>query len=80
VLKRQQQFSTIETRSFLIETLLPLQMMEKLSTIYKAERQALLDGTENEKRKGVLREYEIELLFRLEAELERDDEGIVHPC
>jgi hypothetical protein len=55
-------------------------MMEKLSTIYKAERQAILDGTENEKRKGVLREYEIELLFRLEAELERDDERIVHPC
>jgi hypothetical protein len=53
-------------------------MVEKLPSVDETEKLHQKRRWRKENRRSS-RKYKVELLFRLEAEFERDDKGIVHP-
>jgi hypothetical protein len=80
MLQSQQELCTVEPTSFLVEALLPLKVVEQLSSIDKAVigcnrlNRNKPSGTTNS------RQDQIQFLLRLETEFQRHDERVVHAC
>ena len=77
VLKGKKKFCAVKATTFFIELLFALEMMEKLSSVDESTPNQ--SDSEARQGEGHARENEIQLLFRLEAKLEWDDERTCHP-
>lgn len=77
VLQSEQQLCAIEPAALLVEALFALEVVEELPAIDKSRRQFALSLQELRTGASHSRQDEIQLLFRLETELERHDERII---
>ena len=77
VLERKEQLSAIEARPLLVEPLFALQMMEELPSVDEPTFGVSKTPSDDAWR-HYIRKYEVQFLLRLEAELERNNERVVH--
>ena len=77
VLERKEQLSAIEARPLLVEPLCALQMMEELPSVDEPTFGVSKTPSDDAWR-HYIRKYEVQFLLRLEAELKRNNERVVH--